>query len=205
MWLPIRLILYLISTHLTTFIIGHQRKLIRLLLILISLIIILQIIQSYISPLRCHMPIFKTLMQLKLRTLTSLVIGSLIITIIRIGIRVYTHSLIKGFIGRIYNYSLYHGATYYRQQLCPPYNQPSVIFIMLQLVTIGKSRQALVPPYYGLILIERQELVNYILLQFYLPRSIIWQYLIASYYYQFKLPLLEQLPLTLTAELYINC
>ena len=142
-------------------------------LILMSLMMISQIIQSYISPLRCCMLIFKTLTQLKLRILTSLVIGSLIITMIGVGIRVYTYSLMRGFIGRIYDYSLYYRATYYRQQLCPPYNRPSIIFIMLQLVTTGRSKWALVPPYCGLILIERQELANHILLQFCLPRFVI--------------------------------
>jgi hypothetical protein len=53
------------------------------------------------------MPIFKTLILLKLRTLISLVIKSLIITTIRVYIKVYTHSLIRGLISRIYNYSLY--------------------------------------------------------------------------------------------------
>ena len=166
---------------------------------------ILQIIQSYISPLRCCMPMFKTLTQIKLRTLISLVIGSLIITMIRVGIGVHTCSLIRGLIGRMYNYSLYRRATYYRQQLRFPYNRPSVIFTILQLVTIDRSRWALVPSCCGLILIERQELVNYILLQFCLLRSIIQQYLIVSRHHQFKPPLLEQLPLILTAELYTNC
>ena len=131
MWLSIRLALHLINTHLTTSIIGHWRKLARLLLISMSLITILQMTWSYISPLKCYMLVFKTLMQLKLRILTSLVIKSLIVTIIGVGIRVYTHSLMKGLIGRMYNYSLYCGATYYRQQLCLPYNRPSVIFIIL--------------------------------------------------------------------------
>ena len=205
MWLTIRLTLTLINTHLTTSIIKNQRKLIKLLIILINLRAISQTTQSYISSLRPYIFIFKILIELRLRILISLVIGSLIITIIRVGIKVYTYSLIKGLISRIYNYSLYYRATYYRQQLYPPYNWPSVIFIILQLVTISRSRWALVPPYYRLILIERQELANYILLQFYPPHSIIQQYLIVSRYYQFKPPLLKQLPLILTAELYINC
>ena len=58
------------------------------------------------------MPAFKTLIELRLRILTGLVIGSLIITIIRVYIRVHTRSLIRGLIGRKYNYSLYHRATY---------------------------------------------------------------------------------------------
>ena len=41
------------------------------------------------------MPAFKILIKLKLRILTGLVIGSLIITITRIYIGVYTRSLIK--------------------------------------------------------------------------------------------------------------
>ena len=112
----------------------------------ISLIIISQIIQSYLSPLKSYMPVFKTLMQLKLKILTSLIIRNVIITIIKIGIRVYTHSLIKRLISKIYNYGLYRGTIYYKQQLYPLYNWPSVIFIILQLVTIGKFRQALAPP-----------------------------------------------------------
>ena len=77
------------------------------------------------------MPAFKILIKLKLKILTGLVIGSLIITITKVYIRVYTHSLIKGLISRIYNYSLYYKAIYYKQQLHPPYNRPSIIFIML--------------------------------------------------------------------------
>ena len=58
------------------------------------------------------MPAFKILIELKLRILIGLVIGSLIITITRVYIRVYTHSLIRGLISRKYGYSLYRGAAY---------------------------------------------------------------------------------------------
>jgi len=58
------------------------------------------------------MPAFKILMELKLRILTGLVIGSLIITTTRVCIRVRTRSLIKGLISRKYSYSLYYGAAY---------------------------------------------------------------------------------------------
>jgi hypothetical protein len=58
------------------------------------------------------MPAFKIPTELKLRILTGLVIGSLIITITRVYIRVGTHSLIRGLIGRKYSYSLYHKAAY---------------------------------------------------------------------------------------------
>ena len=58
------------------------------------------------------MPVFKILIELKLRILTGLVIGSLIITITKVYIRVYTRSLIKRLIGRKYSYSLYYRATY---------------------------------------------------------------------------------------------
>jgi hypothetical protein len=68
------------------------------------------------------MPAFKILTELKLRILTDLVIGSLIITITGVRIRVRTRSLIKGLISRKHGYSLYHGATYPKQQLRPPYN-----------------------------------------------------------------------------------
>ena len=61
------------------------------------------------------MPTFKIPIELKLRILTGLVIESLIITITIIYIGVYTHSLIKGLIGRKYSYSLYCGATYSKQ------------------------------------------------------------------------------------------
>ena len=150
------------------------------------------------------MPIFKILTKLKLRILIGLVIGSLIITTTRVYIRVYTQSLIRGLIGRKYSYSLYYGAAYPKQQLYPPYNQVSVIFIILQLITIGRSKRVLAPLYYGSTLIKRQELANYILLLFCLLHSIIWPYLIVSRCHWFKPPLLEQLPLILTVELYIN-
>jgi hypothetical protein len=67
---------------------------------------------SYTSPLRPYIPIFKILIELKLRILIGLVIGSLIITTTRVYIRVYTHSLIRGLIGRKYGYSLYYRAAY---------------------------------------------------------------------------------------------
>jgi hypothetical protein len=60
------------------------------------------------------MPAFKILIELKLRILTGLVIGSLIIIITKVYIRVYTHSLIKGLISRKYNYNLYCGAAYFK-------------------------------------------------------------------------------------------
>ena len=125
--------------------------------------------QSYISPLRPYMPIFKTLTKLKLKILIGLVIGSLIIITIGVYIRVYTRDLIKGLIGRKYSYNFYYRATYFKQKLYPPYNQASIIFIILQLITISKFKQALIypPPYCGLILIKRQELVNHILLLFF--------------------------------------
>ena len=50
------------------------------------------------------MPTFKILIELKLRILTGLVIGSLIITITG----VYTRSPIIGLIGRKHGYSLYY-------------------------------------------------------------------------------------------------
>ena len=145
MWLPIRLILTLISTYLTTSIIRNQRKVIKL-LILISLRAISQMTWSYTNPLRPCTPIFKILTELKLRILIGLVIGSLIITTIGVHIRVYTRSLIRGFISRKYSYSLYYRAAYPKQQLRPPYNQVSVISIILQLITIGRSKRALAPP-----------------------------------------------------------
>ena len=77
------------------------------------------------------MPVFKIPIELKLRILTGLVIGSSIITTTRVYIRVYTRSLIRGLIGRKYSYSLYYKAAYFKQQLCPPYNQASVISIIL--------------------------------------------------------------------------
>ena len=145
-----------------------------------SLRAILQMTQSYTSPLKPCMPAFKILIELKLRILTGLVIGSLIITITRVYIRVYTHSLIRGLIGRKYGYSLYRRATYPKQQLYPSYNQASIMSIILQLITIGRSKQALAPPYYGLTLTEKQELANYILLLSSLLHSIIQQGLIVS-------------------------
>ena len=202
-WLPIRFALTFISTYLTTSIIKNQRKVIKLLIILISLRAILQITWSYISPLRPYMPTFKILIELNLRILTGLVIGSLIITMTRVYIRVYTQSLIRGLISRKHGYSLYCRAAYPKQQLYPPYNQVSVISIILQLITTGRSKWALAPPYCGLILIERQEPANYILLLFCLLHSIIQQGLIASHYHQLKLPLLGQLPLVLIVEQYI--
>ena len=149
------------------------------------------------------MPVFKIPIELKLRILTGLVIGSSIITTTRVYIRVYTRSLIRGLIGRKYNYSLYCRAIYFKQQLCSLYNQASVIFIILQLITTGRFKWALAPPYCGSILMEKQELVNYILLLSSLLRFIIWQGLIVSQYYWLKQPLLGQLPSILTAELYI--
>jgi hypothetical protein len=61
------------------------------------------------------MPAFKIPIKLKLRILTGLVIGSLIITITGVYIGVYTHSLIKRLIGKKYSYSFYCGATYPKQ------------------------------------------------------------------------------------------
>jgi hypothetical protein len=58
------------------------------------------------------MPTLKIPMELKLRILTGLVIGSLIITTTKVYIRVYTRSLIRGLIDRKYNYSLYYRAAY---------------------------------------------------------------------------------------------
>ena len=60
------------------------------------------------------MPAFKILIELKLRILIGLVIGSLIITITGVYIGVYTRSLIKGHIGRKYGYSLYYRAAYFK-------------------------------------------------------------------------------------------
>jgi len=68
------------------------------------------------------MPAFKILIELKLRILTGLVIGSLIITIIGIYIRVRTRSLIRGLISKKYSYSPYYRAAYPKQQLHLPYN-----------------------------------------------------------------------------------
>jgi len=58
------------------------------------------------------MPAFKILIELKLRILTGLVIGSLIVTTTRVRIRVRTRSLIRGLIGRKHGYSLYRRAAY---------------------------------------------------------------------------------------------
>ena len=170
----IRLILTFISTCLTISVIRNQRKVVKLLMILMSLRAILQITQSYTSLLRPCMPAFEILMKLKLRILTGLVIGSLIIITTGVYIGVYTRSLIRGLIGRKYGYSLYYKVIYFKQQLCPPYNQASVIFIILQLITIGRFKWALAPPYCKLTLMERQKLINYILLLSSLLRFVIW-------------------------------
>ncbi len=146
MLLPIRLALTLINTCPTIFVIGNQRKIVKLLMILISLRAILQMTWSYTSPLRPYMPTFKILTELKLRILTGLVIGSLIMTTTRVYIRVYTCSLMRGLISRKYSYSLYYKAAYLKQQFCPLYNQVSIISIMLQLITTGRSKWALAPP-----------------------------------------------------------
>jgi hypothetical protein len=61
------------------------------------------------------MPAFKIPIELKLRILIGLVIGSLIITITGVRIRVYTYSLIRGLISRKYSYSLYRRAAYPKQ------------------------------------------------------------------------------------------
>jgi len=58
------------------------------------------------------MPAFKILMELKLKILTGLVIGSLIVTTTRVRIGVYTRSLMGGLISRKYGYSLYYRAAY---------------------------------------------------------------------------------------------
>ena len=60
------------------------------------------------------MPAFKMPIELKLRILIGLVIKSLIITITKVCIRVYTRSLIKGLIGRKYGYSFYRKAAYFK-------------------------------------------------------------------------------------------
>ena len=60
------------------------------------------------------MPAFKILIELKLKILIGLVIGSLIITITGVYIRVRTRSLIKGLISRKYSYSLYCKAAYFK-------------------------------------------------------------------------------------------
>jgi hypothetical protein len=61
------------------------------------------------------MPTFKILMELNLRILTGLVIGSLIVITTGVYIRVRTRSLIRGLIGRKYGYSLYRRAAYPKQ------------------------------------------------------------------------------------------
>ena len=60
------------------------------------------------------MPTFKILIELKLRILIGLVIESLIVTIIKIYIGVYTRSLIKGLISKKYGYSLYYKVIYFK-------------------------------------------------------------------------------------------
>ena len=60
------------------------------------------------------MPAFKIPIKLKLKILIGLVIGSLIITIIKVYIGVYTRSLIKGHIGKKYNYSFYYKTAYFK-------------------------------------------------------------------------------------------
>ena len=44
----------------------------------------------------------------------TLAIENLIITIIKIYIKVHTRSLIRGLIGRKYSYSFYRGAAYFK-------------------------------------------------------------------------------------------
>jgi len=58
------------------------------------------------------MPAFKIPTELKLRILTGLVIGRLIITTTRVRIRVRTRSLIRELISKKYSYSLYYKAAY---------------------------------------------------------------------------------------------
>ena len=60
------------------------------------------------------MPVFKILIELKLRILIGLIIGSLIITMTKVYIGVYTRSLIRGLIGRKHSYSLYYRVTYFK-------------------------------------------------------------------------------------------
>ena len=60
------------------------------------------------------MPAFKIPIELKLKILIGLVIGSLIITTTKIYIGVYTRSLIKRLISRKYGYSLYYKAIYFK-------------------------------------------------------------------------------------------
>src|SRR6267378_2913585 len=100
-------------------------------MILMSLRAISQTTWSYTSPLRPCMPAFKIPTELKLRILTGLVIGSLIVTTTGVRIGVHTRSLMRGLIGRKHGYSLYRGAAYPKQQLRPPYNQASVISMTL--------------------------------------------------------------------------
>ncbi len=76
-------------------------------MILMSLKTILWIIWSYISHLRPSIPIFRILMELKLRILINLAIKSLIVNIIRLNTRVPIYSLMKRPISGINNYSLY--------------------------------------------------------------------------------------------------
>ena len=87
----------------------------KLLMILMSLRAISQTTWSYISPLRPYMPAFETLIELKLRILTGLVIGSLIVTMTGVYIGVRTHSLIRRLIGRKHGYNLYYRAAYPKQ------------------------------------------------------------------------------------------
>ena len=58
------------------------------------------------------MPAFKIPTELKLSILTDLVIESLIITIIKVYISIYTRSLIRGLIGRKHSYNLYYKAAH---------------------------------------------------------------------------------------------
>ena len=60
------------------------------------------------------MPAFKIPIELKLRILTSLIIGSLIVTITKVYIGVRTRSLIRGLISKKYGYSLYCRAAYFK-------------------------------------------------------------------------------------------
>ena len=58
------------------------------------------------------MPVFKIVIELKLRILIGLVIGSLIVTTTGVYIGVCTCSLIRRLISRKYGYSFYYRATY---------------------------------------------------------------------------------------------
>ena len=60
------------------------------------------------------MPAFEIPTELKLKILTGLVIGSLIITTTKVYIRVYTRSLIKRLIGKKHGYSRYRRAIYFK-------------------------------------------------------------------------------------------